>query len=746
MSEAPINPDQLTDADLPVDFGRYTLTKVLGEGGMARVFLGNLSGPQGFSKPCAIKVLHSSVARRGEKFLMTLANEARLGGLLNHPNVVNTYDFGNVGGQPFIAMEFIDGLGIDQLLAQIRRPPPEITLELGIQMCAGLEYAHNIHVDGEAGNLVHRDLKPSNVILSRNGVVKVMDFGIAKASNMTGDLTGIGMTKGTPPFMSPEQMAAEDLDRRSDIFAMGSLLFEIATGKRLFNQSSISAVISSVMNVDRTLRQGGRLDALEGIFPELRPILERCLAPAREDRYSNARAMAADLKRLQRSMPMGESLEDYVQAVLRGEVPPTSLEEDLPNLESSLTADVATPVQPLGPIGTESVLIHFEESGESDAGEAIAQRQRRAETGRSGEPLEPTPEIVMEDASEPTAPALGEDVETTEQAAPALSGGTLVIGRTDPRVTTAREPKRGTGSTRRRRKVRPPSLSARRVAKWGILLGLILVLAAAVLFMVGRLTESADPQAGEEVAPDIPLTRSPAPDDVDERRSSRRSADADSSGTKGRRQVRSKEGRRAPADQGATKADSAGGDTPLGLKAGEHEQATTTDDKAAQSTPSRSASAPGRDSAAPSSPDRTASAAGDSSPQGLKTISASGAATTTSSVGRQDRLLKRESAPKEFFGGKKTKAMFRVSMLNHQSEDMFTLRLRMQCRSDGSKWRSYSLTQVARATWERPVSLDDKDRGICKYYFTAQPQKTTQEVSGPISLRSKKNPYTLTVR
>ena len=100
ISDTPINPDQLPDADLPVDFGRYTLTKVLGEGGLARVFLGNLAGPQGFRKSCAIKVLHSSVARRGEKFRVTLANEARRGGLLNHPNVVNTYDFGNVGGQP----------------------------------------------------------------------------------------------------------------------------------------------------------------------------------------------------------------------------------------------------------------------------------------------------------------------------------------------------------------------------------------------------------------------------------------------------------------------------------------------------------------------------------------------------------------------------------------------------------------------------------------------------------------------
>jgi hypothetical protein len=287
---------------------------------------------------------------------------------------------------------------------------------------------------------------------------------------------------------------------------------------------------------------------------------------------------------------------------------------------------------------------------------------------------------------------------------------------------------------------------ARRVAKWSILLGLILILAAAVLFMVGRLTESSATQAGEELAPDIPLTRSPGADDIDERKSSRRSPDADSRGTKARRQLRSQEGRRAPVDQGltegATSVDSATVDTPVRLKAGEHEQAATAADKTPPGTSS------GRDSATPSSSERPASDTGGASPQGLKTISASGAPTATSGTGvrKMGRLLKRESAPKEFFGGKKTKAMFRVSMLNHQSEDTFTLRLLMQCRSDGAKWRSYNLTQVARATWERPVSLEDKDRGICKYYFTADPLKTTQEVSGPIRLRSKTNPYTLTVR
>ena len=136
---------------------------------------------------------------------------------------------------------------------------------------------------------------------------------------------------------SPEQMAAEELDRRSDIFALGSLVYEIATGKRLFHEPSISAVISSVMNVDRILGDNGRLDLLDAVYPPLKPILRRCLAPRPEGRYSSARALASDLKRLQRTLPLGDSLEDYVQAVLRGEVAPRATADDSPS-SAAITA------------------------------------------------------------------------------------------------------------------------------------------------------------------------------------------------------------------------------------------------------------------------------------------------------------------------------------------------------------------------------------------------------------------------
>ena len=178
-------PDVLTDEDFPVEFGRYTLQGLLGEGGMARVFRAELQGPEGFRKPTAIKIVRSSVASDNERLRTSLINEARLGGLLHHPNVVDTYDFGEQDGLPYIAMEYIRGIGLEKVLFLVDPLPPAIAAEIAIQICAGLDHAHNLEdVEGDS-ELVHRDLKPSNVILSRDGLVKVMDFGIAKAEALS---------------------------------------------------------------------------------------------------------------------------------------------------------------------------------------------------------------------------------------------------------------------------------------------------------------------------------------------------------------------------------------------------------------------------------------------------------------------------------------------------------------------------------------------------------------------------------
>ena len=144
MAQEQIKPDLIEVGDLPVDLGRYRLHSILGTGGMARVFLADLTGPSGFRKRCALKVIHNRVAGQDSLLRNALVNEARLGGLLHHPNIVDTYDFGDLGGQPFIAMEFIDGVSLDVLLDARGTFPLAVAVEAAIQICAGLDHAHNV--------------------------------------------------------------------------------------------------------------------------------------------------------------------------------------------------------------------------------------------------------------------------------------------------------------------------------------------------------------------------------------------------------------------------------------------------------------------------------------------------------------------------------------------------------------------------------------------------------------------------
>ena len=298
------SPDSLRTDELPAAFGRYRLLSLLGEGGMARVFRAELLGDEGFRKPTAIKVIHAAVAARGEALKRALINEARTGGLLHHPNIVDVYDFGEVDGQPYIAMELVRGVGLDALL-RVGRLEPARALEVGAQIAAGLDHAHHLEVDGQLANLVHRDLKPSNVILSRDGLVKVMDFGIAKAATNAYATTETGMTKGTPSYMSPEQAAGDALDRRSDLFALGALLYEMVTGRRYFDGENMMSVLLAVVQVEERL-DDGRIDALDEVVPGLADVVRRCLRKDPVARWDSAGDVEFALRGLLRAVPPPE--------------------------------------------------------------------------------------------------------------------------------------------------------------------------------------------------------------------------------------------------------------------------------------------------------------------------------------------------------------------------------------------------------------------------------------------------------
>jgi len=345
-----IQPDLLEEHDFPVDFGRYTLTGLLGEGGMARVFRAELQGPEGFRKAAAVKIVRAAVAAKGETLRQSLINEARLGGLLQHPNVVNTYDFGEVDGLPYIAMEYIRGLPLDDVLHAVRPLPPEVAVELSAQICAGLDHAHNLEDSAVDAQLVHRDLKPSNVIISRDGLAKVMDFGIAKATAIAEGNTETGMTKGTPAYMSPEQVGGEALDPRSDLFAVGSIVYELVTGKRLFDGDSIMSVLMGVIRVEQKIEELGVVAELDARAPGLGPVVARCLRRDPTERWDDAADLEHQLKLVARALPPPPNLKRWIRALMAeagiADVGGDSTRSSGSGSLAATRAQTPTPIQP----------------------------------------------------------------------------------------------------------------------------------------------------------------------------------------------------------------------------------------------------------------------------------------------------------------------------------------------------------------------------------------------------------------
>ncbi len=308
-----VRPDRLEPEDFPVPFGRYTLLGLLGEGGMARVFEAELVGHEGFRKRAALKVIRSGIGRNEARLRKALIKEARLGGLLHHPNVVETYDFGENNGQAWIAMEIVRGMGLDQLLSEGQALPPSIALEVAGQICQGLEHAHNLTDGDEPTPLVHRDLKPSNVMVAHSGLVKVLDFGIAKATHIAGHTTETGMTKGTPAYMSPEQAAGDEVDARSDLFALGCIIYELLTGRRFFRGDTVYAIMLQVIKVDDLVADPETFAPVEAVVPGISDVLRRCLVRDASKRWSSARELERSVRALQGSLPLPGPIRDWLE-------------------------------------------------------------------------------------------------------------------------------------------------------------------------------------------------------------------------------------------------------------------------------------------------------------------------------------------------------------------------------------------------------------------------------------------------
>jgi serine/threonine-protein kinase len=276
--------------------GKYQLLRKLATGGMAEVFLAKTDGPMGFEKLLVIKRILPHLAE-DPQFIEMFLGEAKLAAQLNHPNLVQLFDFGQAEGSYFIAMEYIDGPTLRLLLSRARDLQTPISHALAARIVSsaaeGLAYAHDFRdqVTDEPLHLVHRDVSPDNILIGRSGAVKLVDFGIAKARGQSHH-TQAGTVKGKVAYMAPEQLRGEPLDRRVDLYALGVVLYELCTGRMPFEASSDASMVRAVL-YDAIVPAVRRVPTLPR---PLQVILERLLARNREARYPDCRTLHADLE------------------------------------------------------------------------------------------------------------------------------------------------------------------------------------------------------------------------------------------------------------------------------------------------------------------------------------------------------------------------------------------------------------------------------------------------------------------
>lgn len=268
----------------PVLFGKYLLLDRISIGGMAEVFRAKSFGAEGFEKLLAIKRILPAMAEDGD-FIEMFIDEAKIAGQLTHANICQIYELGCLGKSHFISMEYIWGKDALQLINRFRRLKGRIPLDIAAfiaaRVCEGLDYAHRKRdSQGRALGIVHRDISPQNILVSYQGEVKIIDFGIAKAVSKSSK-TRAGVLKGKFGYMSPEQVRGDPIDQRSDVFSLGTLLFELCTGERLFQGESDFVTLEKVRNAD--------VPRPTSVNPEITPALEniilKSLSLQADDRY-----------------------------------------------------------------------------------------------------------------------------------------------------------------------------------------------------------------------------------------------------------------------------------------------------------------------------------------------------------------------------------------------------------------------------------------------------------------------------
>ena len=318
-----------TDRELPFRLGRYRLIEALGKGAQGAVYLGELEAELGFRRRVAVKIVQEGSSSAGHA-IKSLANEARVLAAAHHPNVVMVYDLVRIEGEYMLVMEYVEGptlsFAIRQLALQDQTLSVGEALLIGEQMADGLTCVHGLrdHL-GEPAPIVHRDLKPSNVILSRRGQIKLVDFGLAKGKLVAFHTVVPNITRGTPGYMSPEQVVGEALTPASDQFALGAILFEMVTSLPLYSDRSEQDLMKRVVEG----RPSSDPQMLRRACPELFPLVTRCLSLDATQRFASTAELASALREVRQRLgqdpdlrALVERIEDHHDEPAGGPAPP----------------------------------------------------------------------------------------------------------------------------------------------------------------------------------------------------------------------------------------------------------------------------------------------------------------------------------------------------------------------------------------------------------------------------------------
>jgi serine/threonine protein kinase/Tfp pilus assembly protein PilF len=257
--------------------GRYELLSLIGEGGMGTVYSALLRGPAGFQKKLAVKIIRDNTEEFLEQLRENLINEARVGGMLRHPNIVETFELGEEDGRLFIAMEYIDGVTLCKIMKQWKEIPPQACIDIIGQICLGLSHIHKV----SNVSLVHCDIKPSNILIDRYGIIKIADLGLSSSKIHTSK-----SVRGTPGYMSPEQALGHKVDGRADLFSVGIIFVELLTGDNFFPGLNSWQLVSQTQHVEDIFARRFQ-EKLENISPHLSNVIQKSLRKDSVDRFKS---------------------------------------------------------------------------------------------------------------------------------------------------------------------------------------------------------------------------------------------------------------------------------------------------------------------------------------------------------------------------------------------------------------------------------------------------------------------------